>query len=32
MRSGQIAVRRLGRKCVRIERTELDRFVERLAS
>ena len=31
MRNGEIAVRRLGRRCVRIEQAELDRFVARLA-
>ena len=30
MRSGEIPARRLGRRCVRIEQAELDRFVERL--
>jgi excisionase family DNA binding protein len=30
VRSGEIAARRLGRRCVRIEQAELNRFVERL--
>ena len=29
IRRGDIEVRRLGRRCVRIEPTELDRFVEK---
>ena len=31
VRRGELAVHRLGRRCVRIEQAELDRFVERLA-
>jgi excisionase family DNA binding protein len=30
VRRGDITVHRLGRRCVRIDRAELDRFVERL--
>jgi hypothetical protein len=32
VRNGQIAVRRLGRRCVRIERAELDCVIERLGT
>ena len=30
MRTGEITVRRLGKKCVRIEQAELERFIARL--
>jgi predicted site-specific integrase-resolvase len=30
IRSGQIAVKKLSRRCVRIEETELDRFIEQI--